>query len=95
MLDEMGTIYLLHFSQPYHHAKHYCGWTHNGKLAERLDDHRAGRGAKLMAVISEAGIDFEVAATWAGTRSDERHIKNRGGLARVCPICRQRKKGSQ
>ncbi|MBB5085041.1 putative GIY-YIG superfamily endonuclease [Nonomuraea endophytica] len=22
-----GTVYLLHFAQPYRHARHYLGWT--------------------------------------------------------------------
>ena len=25
--DAQGTVYLLHFSEPYKHARHYTGWT--------------------------------------------------------------------
>jgi hypothetical protein len=27
--------------------------------------------------------------TWKGTRQLERTLKNRGGHARVCPVCRK------
>lgn len=61
-----GTVYLLHFDQPYRHARHYTGWTSD--LESRLADHRDGRGARLMSVIREAGIGFSLARTWDGTR---------------------------
>jgi hypothetical protein len=39
-----GTVYLLHFSAPYRHARHYTGWTDD--LPARLTAHAAGRGAR-------------------------------------------------
>jgi predicted GIY-YIG superfamily endonuclease len=80
-----GTIYLLHFSQPYQHARHYTGWTLN--LAERLSVHSHGSGSRLIEVISRAGISFILARTTTGTRARERAIKNAGGQVRYCPIC--------
>jgi predicted GIY-YIG superfamily endonuclease len=80
-----GTIYLLHFSQPCYHARHYTGWTPN--LAERLAAHSHGNGARLIEVISRAGISFILARTTTGTRARERAIKNAGGQVRYCPIC--------
>lgn len=80
-----GTIYLLHFTQPYKHARHYTGWTDN--LTQRLADHRAGQGARLLAVIKQAGIGFTLARTVTGDRHKERAIKNAGGAVRYCPIC--------
>ncbi|WP_306359512.1 hypothetical protein [Nocardia sp. CC227C] len=80
-----GTVYLLHFDRPYGHAKHYTGWTTD--LESRLADHRSGNGARLMAVIREAGIGFSLARTWTGTRSRERQLKREGGAARRCPMC--------
>lgn len=74
---EVGTIYLLHFERPYRHAKHYLGWT--SELDERLIQHQSGRGARLVAVITNAGIGFSVSRTWRGTRHKER---------RLCPTCR-------
>jgi predicted GIY-YIG superfamily endonuclease len=75
-----GIIYMLHFSKPYAHARHYIGWTTD--LALRLHDHRLGRGARLIAVIRAAGIDFQLARTTLGTRTDERAIKHAGGATR-------------
>ena len=80
-----GTVYLLHFDRPYRHARHYCGWTTD--LDTRLAQHRSGHGARLIAVITAAGIGFTLARTWAGTRSRERQIKRQGGLSRCCPDC--------
>lgn len=34
----MGTIYLIHFDQPYKHAQHYIGFAEHDLLA-RLDEH--------------------------------------------------------
>lgn len=83
MID--GTVYLLHFDQPYRHARHYCGWTSD--LTARLAAHADGRGARLIAVITEAGIGFKLARTWDGGRTRERQIKRQGGLSRCCPMC--------
>jgi len=82
-----GTVYLTHFDRPYRHAGHYLGWTSD--LDSRLAAHRNGTGARLMEVIKEAGIGFQLVRTWKGTRKLERQLKNRGGHARVCPVCRK------
>src|SRR5688572_11787332 len=81
----MGTVYLLHFDRPYKHARHYTGWTLH--LEERLAEHAAGHGARLLAVVREAGINWTLARTWKGTRHRERRIKNQGGASRFCPMC--------
>jgi predicted GIY-YIG superfamily endonuclease len=80
-----GTVYLLHFDRPYRHARHYCGWTRD--LPARLAEHEADRGARLLAVITDAGIGWQLARTWTGTRGRERQIKRQGGLSRCCPTC--------
>lgn len=81
----IGTIYLLHFAEPYRHAAHYMGWT--ADLDARLAVHRSGSGARLMAVIDAAGISWELARTWQGPRARERALKNQGGHSRKCPLC--------
>lgn len=81
----VGTIYLLHFEQPYQHARHYLGWAE--QLDARLADHAAGRGARLLAVVQSAGITWRLARTWEGTRARERALKRMGGLSRRCPLC--------
>ncbi len=84
----MGTAYLIHFSTPYKHAKHYLGWSDD--LAGRLEAHAAGQGARLMEVIVSAGISWVLARTWPDVdRKFERKLKNRKNApARLCPICR-------
>jgi hypothetical protein len=86
-------VYLIHFSQPYKHARHYVGWTQNGHtLRSRLKSHRAGNGARLMEVVTKAGIDWEVVRTWKGEEGDrnfERKLKRQKHSWRHCPVCRE------
>ena len=81
-----GTVYLLHFDQPYKHARHYVGWTARN-VKRRLAEHEAGRGARLLAVVRAAGIGWQLARLWPGGRARERQIKRQGGHARKCPLC--------
>ena len=85
-------MYLLHFdrpigdtSNPRGFASHYTGWTLD--LPARLAAHATGRGARLMEVVGEAGIGWQLARVWPGTRTRERSLKGSGGAARRCPIC--------
>lgn len=80
-----GTIYLLHFDQPYRHARHYTGWTTD--LTARLGQHQSGHGARLLAVVNAVGITWTLARTWQGPRARERALKRQGGASRRCPIC--------
>ena len=89
------TVYLLHFDQPFGHARHYVGSCADGRLDERLAEHAAGRGANLLAHAVAAGVSFRLARTWNGGRKAERAIKGagrhgspNGGHSRRCPICR-------
>src|SRR5262245_18236984 len=81
----MATIYLLHFNQAYQHARHYLGLTDD--LAARLDRHTAGNGARLMEVITGAGITWQLARTWEGDRKLERRLMNRKHTSLLCPVC--------
>ena len=83
MTSQLGVIYMLHFDQPYKHAKHYVGWTDD--LLDRLDTHARGHGARLVAVIWHAGIGFTLVRICEGTRRPERAIKNAGGAGPVLP----------
>jgi predicted GIY-YIG superfamily endonuclease len=82
---DSGTIYLIHLDTPYKHARHDLGWTTN--LDARLHAHREGQGARLMEVITAAGITWRLARTWPGGRDRERAIKNRHEAPRLCPEC--------
>jgi predicted GIY-YIG superfamily endonuclease len=80
-------VYLLHFDRPYKHARHYLGWADD--LDARLARHRRGHGARLVAVITAAGIGWQLARTWPGDgRVLERLLKNQHNAPRLCPICR-------
>lgn len=80
------TVYLLHFSQPLKHSRHYLGSTSN--LQMRLNAHNNGGGSRITQVARAAGITFEVVRTWAGSRKFERRLKNQAQAARLCPKCR-------
>ena len=87
------TVYLLHFDRPYgppgapvgSTASHYIGSADD--VPRRLAEHEAGRGARLIAVITASGIGFSLARTWEGGRARERKIKAQGGASRCCPLC--------
>lgn len=83
----MTTVYLLHFSEAYRHARHYIGYT-AGDLAERLERHRSGRGANLVRVAIAAGRRVTLARAWHGApRKFELRLKAMGGAGQLCPYC--------
>ena len=84
-------VYLLHFTRRFKHAGHYLGSTAN--LPARLAEHSKGRGARLLAVVSQAGIDWQLARTWCGGKARESQLKKRGGRSRLCPICKELRRG--
>lgn len=81
----VGVIYTLHLDRPFGHAKHYTGWT--ARLENRLREHAAGRGSRLLAAARAAGIGWSLASLEVGDRFRERVLKTRGGAARRCPVC--------
>lgn len=93
-----GLVYLLHFTQlyvPYPGAApcacagHYTGFAAGGPraLKRRLSQHGTKAGARLTLAVARAGIGWELARTWPGTRQLERRLKNQGGAGRRCPLC--------
>ena len=79
-------IYLIHFDRPLHHARHYLGYCDDGTLEMRLIRHRAGRGARLLAVLREQNIGWRVVRVFEGDRRLERRLKANSRV-RLCPIC--------
>ena len=81
-----GLVYLVHFKQPYHHARHYVGYTKD--VAQRIAEHRAGHGSRLLAAVAAAGVGFDVAFTWKrASRTFERNVHRCKNTPRLCPIC--------
>lgn len=83
-----GYIYLIHFDEPYRHARHYTGWTRD--LPARLRAHANGTGARLMEVITDNGITWQLAKVYEGDRTEERRRKNQKKPRDWCPVCRNR-----
>lgn len=83
------SVYILHFDRPYQHARHYVGYADD--VEDRIWHHRNGTGARLMQVIRDAGIGFQIARIWEGAdRTFERRLKNCKHTDRYCPMCHQR-----
>lgn len=85
-MPKVGTAYLIHFDQPYKHAKHYRGFC-EGKVEDRLAMHQSGNGARLLRVLNEAGIGYKVVRIWTDVdRGFERALKKKA-VHSICPIC--------
>jgi hypothetical protein len=93
-----GTVYLIHLHELYMPypgapagscAQHYTGFAEGGAraLVRRLAEHGTASGARFLYVARQAGITWELARTWEGTRAYERSLKNRGSARRYCPLC--------
>jgi predicted GIY-YIG superfamily endonuclease len=82
-------IYLIHFSEPLAHARHYIGFVDGDadQVQARLQEHRAGWGAKILAECNRRGIRYDVVATFPGDRSQERRLKRHKKTVCYCPVC--------
>lgn len=84
-------VYLAHFSQPFRHAQHYIGKTNN--LDRRELEHRAGRGSRLLKIISDVGIDWSIVRTWefpdgkSASQFERALKKKQKSSRRFCPVC--------
>lgn len=78
-------VYLIHFARRFRHARHYMGKTND--LKQRIADHKAGRGARLLAVLKQKGIPWRVVRVWRrADRGLERRLKTHH-RADLCPMC--------
>ena len=76
-------------------AIHYVGSTEEGRLEERVAEHRAGKGgAKIVDAYLRAGAKLLLTGVWlTGTKHDERRVKQHGHLEERCAFCLAQKKG--
>lgn len=85
--SEFMACYLLHFSEPLAHARHYAGFAESDVYA-RLQQHQQGRGARITQVAAARGIVFQLVRVWkSADRKFERKLKD-GSLTEHCPLCR-------
>jgi predicted GIY-YIG superfamily endonuclease len=83
-------VYLLRFHQPVgsgrKFVKYYLGYCADQRLDQRLAEHRAGQGARLVAAAIQLSIDFELVRLWPNaTRQDERRLKRQHNHRRFDP----------
>lgn len=82
-------VYLIHFSKPFHHARHYLGYTED--LKKRLHHHKKGTGSRLLRAVGEAGINFRVVRTWPDADGHfEQKLKKGKNSSKLCPICKKK-----
>lgn len=88
----MPDLYLLHFAEPLHHARHYLGYavgTGRGRDYARAQARGVAIGAHELVMAAQAsGIALEVADVLVGEgRATQRKLRASHNLARYCPIC--------
>lgn len=88
-------IYILEFNRPFHHARYYVGYADDySHYQKRVKQHRSGTGAKIMAAVVKAGIEFKTACLLEGDRHRERAIKRMKATPRfVARVRRGKVKG--
>lgn len=85
-------VYLIHFDSKYKHAQHYLGSTKD--LSRRMAEHGTGRGARLLQVLNENGIGYELVRTWDGGFDLEIALKKRKNASQLCPKCKNKQEQS-
>lgn len=84
------TVYILHLDTPLHHARHYVGFSQNGRtLTARIEHHRNGTArCSFTNALHRVGITFTLARVFKGAdRHYERSLKNTKNVSYYCPIC--------
>lgn len=84
-------IFLLHFTKPYHHCRHYLGCSKMDYNQWIISQVSAGGG--VLPAAYEAGVGLELAYEWPdGDMRLMRMIKRQNNAARYCPICKEEKR---
>lgn len=68
-------VYIIKFSEKLHHAGHYIGSCADWRVQQRLEEHRAGRGARICRAAVQRGIQLNLIAVLPGYYEEERRIK--------------------
>lgn len=88
----MPDLYLLHFTEPLHHARHYLGYvvgTGRGRDYARAQAAGTAIGAHELVMAAQwAGLELVVADVLEGEgRATQRAMRASHNLARYCPVC--------
>ena len=81
------TVYVLHFDRPYQHARHYLGSCQD--LERRFTQHGKGHGARLLAVISAAGITWQLPAPGRVAQSASASSRSKAAEVASVPSARR------
>lgn len=78
-------------NNPRGQASFYVGYCEDDRLYDRINEHRAGRGAKMLRAATRKGITFGVVMTIPqATRDDERKFKNKKNTPKLVAQYRER-----
>ena len=87
MADTLGDVYVIEFVTPLGNdkqaAKYYVGWALQGEAERRLNEHKAGLGARITRAAAAQGIEMRLVAVMPGTPVTEREIKNRANTPKL------------
>lgn len=81
-----GYVYIIKLDRamgsdhPRGRARYYVGWALS--VADRLEQHRKGRGAKMLRAANEREIPYDVILVLPGTRGLEHEIKQMHSITR-------------
>lgn len=81
-----GTVYLLHFTSPLTHARHYLGCARPPTVIN-VAAMRHGRGWKALEGAGVQLADVWELDSWPATEELYARLKRQGGRARICSIC--------
>lgn len=91
----MVTLYLLHITPPYKHAKHYLGVTRRDGIVPRWLEHMNKEGANLTRYARNAGSQLILTRIWLRAEfKQEKKLKGRS-LKPLCPVCKRLQKISR
>jgi predicted GIY-YIG superfamily endonuclease len=82
-----GFVYIVHLARPLAGSKsrHYVGFSK--QVEKRLFHHRKGTGSHFLREANRQGIPYALVVIYAGTKKDERDLKNCKNTAKYCPCC--------
>jgi hypothetical protein len=87
-----GVVYFIELERPIgtdaQQARTYIGYADDGDWERRLNEHRSGVGAKMLAYAASIGIAFNVVCITRGSGKIERGLKNRGSGSRTLAAIR-------